>query len=65
MKGKILIVLFSLVLAFGMVVVSCDNGDFPKDPNKDANGASIPNNHSSALEFDGLSDGAFDPPFSY
>jgi hypothetical protein len=36
MKGKILIVLFSLVLVFGMLVASCDNGDYPKDPTKDA-----------------------------
>jgi len=30
MKGKIAIVLFSLVLVFGMIAVSCDNGDIPE-----------------------------------
>ena len=36
MKGKITIVLFSLVLAFGMLAASCDNGDLPKRDEKDA-----------------------------
>jgi hypothetical protein len=35
MKGKITIVLFSLVLAFGMLAASCDNGDLPKRDDKD------------------------------
>jgi len=36
MKGKIVLsVLFCLMLAFGMIV-SCDNGAFPVDPNKDS-----------------------------
>jgi hypothetical protein len=36
MKGKITIVLFSLVLAFGMLAVSCDNGNLPDRNDKDA-----------------------------
>jgi hypothetical protein len=52
MKGKVLIVLFSLMLVFGMLVVSCDNGDFPKDPSKDAQGNDIVDNHKSAGDFE-------------
>jgi len=38
MKGKILSVLFTLMLVFGMLIASCDNGAMPEDPNKsDAN----------------------------
>jgi hypothetical protein len=36
MKGKILSVLFCFMLVFGMLIVSCDNGDRPVDPNKDS-----------------------------
>jgi hypothetical protein len=36
MKGKIAIVLFSLALVFGMIAVSCDNGDFPDRDTKDS-----------------------------
>jgi hypothetical protein len=36
MKGKITIVLLSLALVFGMIAVSCDNGDFPDKETKDA-----------------------------
>jgi hypothetical protein len=36
MKGKITIVLLSLALVFGMMAVSCDNGDFPDKETKDA-----------------------------
>ena len=32
MKGKMLIVLFSLALAFGMLAASCDNGLLPAKP---------------------------------
>jgi hypothetical protein len=35
MKGKILSVLFSLMLIFGMIIVSCDNPDIIKDPTSD------------------------------
>jgi hypothetical protein len=31
MKGKITIVLFSLVLVFGMLAASCDNGAYPDE----------------------------------
>jgi len=34
MKGKVLIVLFSLALVFGMLMASCDNGTAPADPYK-------------------------------
>jgi hypothetical protein len=34
MKGKITIVLLSLVLVFGMIAASCDDGAFPEDPYK-------------------------------
>jgi hypothetical protein len=34
MKGKVLIVLFSLALIFGMLAASCDNGNDPIDPYK-------------------------------
>jgi len=30
MKGKVIIVLFSLALVFGMIVASCDNGTDPR-----------------------------------
>jgi hypothetical protein len=36
MKGKITIVLFSLVLVFGMLAASCDNGAFPDKVTDDA-----------------------------
>jgi len=36
MKGKITIVLFSLVLVFGMLAASCDDGAFPSQDTKDA-----------------------------
>ena len=32
MKGKILSVLFCLMLVFGMIFVACNNGDIIKDP---------------------------------
>ena len=35
MKGKVLIVLASLALVFGMLIASCDNDLLPKDPYKD------------------------------
>jgi hypothetical protein len=35
MKGKILSVLFCLMLVFGMIFAACDNGDVPTDPYKD------------------------------
>jgi hypothetical protein len=36
MKGKIVLsVLFSLMLVFGMIIVSCDNAAYPADPYKD------------------------------
>jgi hypothetical protein len=35
MKGKITIVLFSLVLVFGMLAASCDNNAFPDQDDKD------------------------------
>jgi hypothetical protein len=38
MKGKILSVLFCLILVFGMFFAACDNGDYPKDPTKAADG---------------------------
>jgi hypothetical protein len=31
MKGKILSVLFCLMLVFGMLLVACDNGEVPKN----------------------------------
>jgi hypothetical protein len=34
MKGKILSVLFSLMLVFGMIFAACDNGVQPDDPYK-------------------------------
>jgi len=37
MKGKILSVLFCLMLAFGMVFAACDNGPIEKDPSTDTN----------------------------
>jgi len=35
MKGKILSILFCLMLAFGMIIASCDDGAMPKDPSSD------------------------------
>ena len=35
MKGKMLIVLASLALVFGMLIASCDSGLYPNDPHKD------------------------------
>jgi len=35
MKGKILSVLFCLMLVFGMIFVACDNGDIVKDTSSD------------------------------
>jgi hypothetical protein len=37
MKGKITIVLFSLVLVFGMLAASCDNGAYPDQLDNDKN----------------------------
>jgi hypothetical protein len=37
MKGKILIVLFSLMLVFGLLIASCDDGAYPDwEANKNA-----------------------------
>jgi len=36
MKGKITVVFLSLVLVFGMIAASCDNGAFPEQKEKDA-----------------------------
>jgi len=38
MKGKLTIVLLSLVLVFGMIAASCDNGSYPADPYKNETG---------------------------
>jgi len=38
MKGKITIVLLSLVLVFGMIAASCDNGDFSDNPYRNQTG---------------------------
>jgi len=46
MKGKILSVLFSLMLVFGMFLASCDNGALPENPTKDKA-------DESTLEFEG------------
>jgi len=37
MKGKILSVLFCLMLAFGMVFAACDNGAIEKNTSTDSN----------------------------
>jgi len=37
MKGKILSVLFCLMLVFGMVFAACDNGEIVKDPSTGTN----------------------------
>jgi len=37
MKGKITIVLFSLVLVFGILAASCDNTAYPKQDDEDPN----------------------------
>jgi len=37
MKGKILSVLFCLMLAFGMIFAACDDGDIVKNPSTDSN----------------------------
>jgi len=55
MKGKVIIVLFSLALAFGMIVASCDNGNDPLA------GLLVPD-HKSIGELDGeLYDGPAAP----
>jgi hypothetical protein len=36
MKGKIISVLFCLMLVFGMLLASCDDGAYPEDPKDDA-----------------------------
>jgi hypothetical protein len=38
MKGKITSILFCLMLVFGLLIASCDNGATPKDPTFDDNG---------------------------
>jgi hypothetical protein len=48
MKGKMTIVLLSLVLVFGMIAASCDDGDFPANPYKDQTG----NDKKQADDFD-------------
>jgi hypothetical protein len=45
MKGKILSVLFSLMLVFGMIIAACDNGAVLEDPTKD-------DTDKSTLDFD-------------
>jgi hypothetical protein len=35
MKGKLLIVLFSLMLVSGLLIAACDNPAYPEDPYKD------------------------------
>jgi hypothetical protein len=65
MKGKILSVLFCLILVFGMLFAACDNGDYPKDPTKDADGVKTDLN-KTVLDFtiktqDGV-EGALAPP---
>jgi hypothetical protein len=35
MKGKILSVLFCLMLVFGMIFAACNDGDIIKDPSSD------------------------------
>jgi len=38
MKGKITVVLLSLVLVFGMIAASCDNGEYPVKPYQNETG---------------------------
>jgi len=52
MKGKLLSVLFCLMLVFGMIMAACDNGAYPKDPNKDKDG-------KTTLDFSGSPDDVF------
>ena len=48
MKGKMLIVLAGLVLVFGMLIASCDNAVYPKDPN---DGVTNPTKFALDLKF--------------
>jgi hypothetical protein len=41
MKGKILSVLFCLMLVFGMLFAACDNGAFTENPSKDDNNKKV------------------------
>jgi hypothetical protein len=47
MKGKITIVLLSLVLVFGMIAASCGDGDYPENPYKTQD----PNNTKKATDY--------------
>jgi hypothetical protein len=47
MKGKITIVLLSLVLVFGMIAASCGDGDYPENPYKTQD----PNNKKKATDY--------------
>jgi len=53
MKGKILSVLFCLMLVFGMVFAACDNGAIKEPPKNDGN--------DKVLDWDGAGPSDFKP----
>ena len=49
MKGKITIVLLSLVMVIGMIIASCDNGVYPDNPYPNGGTKSAKDYHGKAV----------------